>query len=51
VASSNFLPTIIIPTGKPSLNPALIDSAGWPVTLNGEQFVTISNARSKYSAK
>ena len=50
MASSNFRPTIIIPTGKPSLKPALIVSAGWPVTSNGDVFGIPSYAFCKYSA-
>ena len=51
MTSSNFLPTIIIPTGKPSLKPALIDRAGCPVTFIGDVFGILSNALSRYSAK
>ncbi len=35
VTSSKWRPTIIIPTGRPSTKPALIDRAGWPLMSKG----------------
>lgn len=47
VASSNASPTNINPTGSPSLVPAGTESAGCPVTSNGEVLASMFTARSR----
>ena len=49
VRSSYMRPTIIIPHGSPSENPAFIVRAGCPVLLNGAVFLTILKDKSNAS--
>ena len=49
VRSSYMRPTIIIPHGSPSENPAFIVRAGCPVLSNGAVFLTILKDKSNAS--
>jgi hypothetical protein len=49
--SAKWRPTIIMPTGRPSLRPAGTEIAGWPLTSRGAVLAIISRERASFSSR